>query len=122
MRRAVSYLVVALLLGGCVSVENARNWQPQSSAVDKDYYQCQRDAQQGYSSASVTVNPYGGAGSAESKAKTNYGLLASCMRAQGYNKREATTAETVVAIVTSPIWLPLVLLAWIGGADFAWQH
>ena len=123
MRRAVSYLIVtALLLSGCVSVQNPKNWQPQLSSVDKDYYQCLREAQQGYSSASITVTPYVGAGSAESKVKTNYGLLASCMKAQGYNKREATTTETVVAIATSPIWLPFVLLGWLGGADYAWQH
>ena len=122
MNPRVSCLLLGSLLGGCVGVANTGNWQPQSSSLDKDYYQCEREAQQGYSSASATVNPSGGSGFARSGAKTNYGLLSSCMKAQGYSKRAATTTETVLALVFSPIWLPFVVLAWMGGADFDWQH
>jgi len=102
-------------------VDHPANWRPQDSAVQGKYYDCLRDAQQGYAttSAGVAVSPYGGLMPADEVAlpRTNYHMLKSCMQARGYEKREATTTEIFVGVVFSPIWVPLCTLAAIGSGN-----
>jgi hypothetical protein len=96
-------IVTALFATGCVTVDDPANWRPSDVDVDSKYYDCLRDAQGSYSK---TYRSF-----------TNYEMLKSCMQAQGYRKREATTSEMVFHAVTSPIWVPVCLLAAVGGGN-----
>ena len=121
MRKLLVLIATAVVTSGCVHVDNAANWRPLDATVNGKYYDCLRESQQGYaaSSAGLSVSPYGGGGSAASASgvKTNYHMLKSCMQAQGYQKRDATTGEIVIGVGLSPIWFPLCLVAALGGGN-----
>ena len=106
MKRLLVLIGVPALVTGCVSVENARNWQPQDGSTNLGYYDCLREAQQPYANA--------GAGSARSSIGTNDDILCACMAAKGYRLREPSGTETALGITFAPIWLPAVFLAKIG--------
>src|SRR5437899_5636089 len=106
--------VVLLFSLGCVAVQNPRNYEPQDSTADSAYYDCLRQAQQPYGSASVGAGGGAAYGSAKSTVGTNDDLLCACMASKGYRQRKATTTESVMGIVFSPIWIPAVFLAKVG--------
>jgi hypothetical protein len=105
-----SALVVLLLTAGCVARRNVNNWQPQDGSASSAYYECFRQAQQSYATASASRSY----GSATASTDTNDDMLCACMAAKGYALRKATTTETVVGVVTSPIWIPVGALVVIG--------
>jgi len=105
---------VTLLTAGCVSVQNPRNYEPQDTSTSGAYYDCLRQAQQPYGTASVGGGAGAVYGSARSSVDTNDDLLCACMAAKGYRPRKATTAETVVGVTFSPIWVPFLFLAKMG--------
>jgi hypothetical protein len=117
----VAVVITALFTTGCVSVNDPANWRPYDTALNAKYYGCFRDAQQGYSRsrAGIAFSQSGGGGSATSSSgvKTNYDMLKSCMQAQGYQKRDATTTETVLGWTLSPVWVPLCIVGLVGGIN-----
>ena len=54
------YALVFLLAAGCVAVQNPGNWEPQDNSASSAYYDCFRQAQQSYGSASAS-RTYGSA-------------------------------------------------------------
>ena len=113
-KRLLVLVAVPVIVTGCVSVENPRNWQPQDSSTDSAYYDCLREAQQGVASASFGASRGGAYGSARSSAKTNDDLLCACMASKGFSLRKPTTTETVLGVAFSPVWVPLGAVAAIG--------
>jgi hypothetical protein len=103
-----------LLTSGCVAVHNTRNYEPQDGSTQSAYYDCFREAQQGYSSANVNATPTYASGSAKSTVGTNDDLLCACMAGKGYSLRNPTTTETVMGITTSPLWVPFGVLVSMG--------
>ena len=63
--------VVLLFSLGCVAVQNPRNYEPQDSTADSAYYDCLRQAQQPYGSASVGAGGGAAYGSAKSSRARN---------------------------------------------------
>jgi len=106
--------LLLLLTTGCVAVENPRNWQPQAEATQSVYYDCLREAQQGYSHASFGAGAGAAYGSATSRVETNDDMLCACMAAKGYALRKPNTTETVLGVVFAPVWVPLGALAAFG--------
>jgi hypothetical protein len=102
--------VVAVLLGGCVSINHADNYRPASDSRARDYYECFQNAHQPVAASSFGANRYAASGYAAAGMKLNAEMLESCMQARGYRLRSPSTPETVIGIATSPIWIPLGIL------------
>jgi hypothetical protein len=108
-------LAELLAVTGCVPANNARNWLPQRSEVDATYYKCLQEAQQGYALAGGAASGGTAAYSASAGATTNIELLKSCMQAAGYQKRDPTSAEATLGLITAPLWVPICFVAALGG-------
>ena len=104
--RTIALVVAVVVFAGCVTITEPNNYRPATNDRSEIYYNCYREAHQPQASATPG---YGSSGMI-----LNRDMLERCMGAKGYNLRKATTGETIIGLLTFPIWFPFALLGGTG--------